>query len=135
MEMVWNSQRFKWLAFSSTQPKMNLYDYPPIQSLKNKNDILVYACCYLQAKHDTDILIGLGSDDGYKLYLNRQLLKTTRAFRGSRPDQEIVPAHLKKGVNVLLLKVDQDFGEYDFQVSLNSADFGFLDVTPTLLGK
>jgi hypothetical protein len=135
VDTAWNGQKFKWVGFTSPQPKINLFEFPPIQGLKDKNDILIYACCYLEAKRETDVLIGLGSDDGYKLYLNHRLLKTTRAFRGSTPDQEIVPAHLKKGVNVLLLKVDQDFGEYDFQVSLNSPDFGFLDVTPTLSGK
>ncbi len=135
MEAVWDGQKFKWLEFTSPQPKMNLFEFPPIKKLTNKDDILVYACCYLQASRDINVLIGLGSDDGYKLYLNHKLIKTTRAFRGSSPDQEVVPARLKKGLNILLLKVDQDFGEYDFLVSLNSPDFGFLDVKPVLSGK
>lgn len=58
--------------------------------------------------------ISIGSDDGIKIWLNAELVFSTEAPRGAAPDQDFIQLDLKKGVNVLLLKVVNYSGEYAF---------------------
>jgi peptidoglycan/xylan/chitin deacetylase (PgdA/CDA1 family) len=119
-EVSWNGKKITWQFYHSPEDRVDLFQFPPIKALTNYSDIVAYAACTLISDRDLDLLLGIGSDDGYKLYLNGTLLKTTRAFRGAAPDQEVVKAHLLKGKNHLLLKIDQDFGQYEFYLSLSS---------------
>ena len=56
----------------------------------------------------------LGSDDGAKVFLNGQEVFRLLTIRGAEPDQNAVPLHLKKGWNRLLLKIENNFGGYNF---------------------
>ncbi len=119
-EITWNGKKFTWQFYHSPEDRIDLFQFPPIKALTDYKDIVAYAACTLVSAGDLDISLGIGSDDGYKLYLNGVLLKANRAFRGSAPDQEVIQARLKKGKNRLLLKIDQDFGQYEFYLSLTS---------------
>ena len=61
----------------------------------------------------------LGSDDGYKLWFNHQIVASLHEHRGSAPDQNTHPVHLRKGTNLILLKVDQDFGGFNFYLRVS----------------
>jgi peptidoglycan/xylan/chitin deacetylase (PgdA/CDA1 family) len=119
-EVAWNGKNFTWQFYHSPEDRIDLFQFPPVKALTNYNDIVAYAACTLVSTDDREILLGIGSDDGYKLYLNGALLKANRAFRGAAPDQESVKAQIKKGKNRFLLKIDQDFGQYEFYLSLAS---------------
>ncbi len=121
--VTWKGKSYAWQVFRSKTPRVNLMEFPPVKARKNRDDVLVYAMCYLSSDRARDVVFGVGSDDGYKLYLNGKLLRRERAFRGGVPDQELIDARLNKGVNTILLKVDQDFGGYEFFFSVMSPRF------------
>ena len=71
-----------------------------------RNDFVVaYAWADLEVPERTRALLGLGSDDALKVWLNGTLVHENWASRGARPDDDVVPVELRKGHNRLLLKV------------------------------
>ena len=76
--------------------------------------IVGYAACYIHSEEEREALLSIGSDDGFKVWLNHTLIGAERVMRGSAKDQNMYNVRLKKGVNSLLLKVDQIVGGYSF---------------------
>jgi hypothetical protein len=73
---------------------------------KQTEDSAGYAVCYITADSDMDGLkLKTGSDDQAKVYLNgKEVLKQDQA-RAIDKDQDSTNVSLKKGVNVLVIKV------------------------------
>ena len=84
--------------------------------------ILVYCACWLDADTDKDVEVRVGSDDGYKLWINHQLISEQHVYRAMEMDQETHKVKLNKGKNLILIKVDQDTGEYQFMLRVVGAD-------------
>jgi hypothetical protein len=84
--------------------------------------ILVYCACWLDSDTDKDVEVRVGSDDGYKLWLNHQLIAEVHEYRAMSMDQETHKVKLNKGKNLLLIKVDQDTGEFQFMLRVVGAD-------------
>lgn len=75
---------------------------------------VAYAQCHFVAPKDGELLLRLGSDDGYRLYLNGHLAGDLPLFRGSAPGQELHRLPVRKGTNQLLLRLHQGIGGWDF---------------------
>ena len=84
--------------------------------------ILTYSACWLDSDADKDVEIRVGSDDGYKLWINHQLIATVHEYRAMEMDQETHKVKLNKGKNLILIKVDQDTGEYQFMLRVVTPD-------------
>ena len=84
--------------------------------------ILTYCACWLDSDADKDVEVRVGSDDGYKLWINHQLIATVHEYRAMEMDQETHKVKLNKGKNLLLIKVDQDTGEYQFMLRVVTPD-------------
>jgi hypothetical protein len=84
--------------------------------------VVTYSACWLDSDADKDVEIRVGSDDGYKLWLNHALIGTVHEYRAMEMDQETYKVKLTKGKNLLLIKVDQDTGEFQFMLRVVGAD-------------
>ena len=58
--------------------------------------------------------LGIGSDDGLKIWLNGELVHDKWIRRPSRIDDDVVPLHLKAGRNRILLKIQNATGDWSF---------------------
>ncbi|RKY04131.1 MAG: hypothetical protein DRP56_10440, partial [Planctomycetota bacterium] len=76
--------------------------------------VIGYAFCYIESSADIDAKLKLGSDDGFKAWVNGNLVGSERVARGCETDQNIMPVKLKKGLNTLLLKIEDNVGGYKF---------------------
>jgi dienelactone hydrolase len=76
--------------------------------------IVSYALAYLLSPRAQPARIWLGSDDGFLLFLNGERIAARDIHRGLGVDSDSFGVKLKKGVNVMLMKVEQDFGAYEF---------------------
>ncbi|MFO0844653.1 MAG: PVC-type heme-binding CxxCH protein [Gemmataceae bacterium] len=63
---------------------------------------------------EQDATVVLGTDDGAKLWVNGELIFTSRLTRAASPEQDRVNVRLKKGVNRLLLKINNGDGPHGF---------------------
>lgn len=75
---------------------------------------VAYAYRVFEVEEDTEMQVGIGSNDGIKLWLNGTLLLENRASRAARPGDETLTLPLKKGKNSVLLKIDQLGGGWGF---------------------
>jgi hypothetical protein len=85
-----------------------------IKFFEDPNDGVAYAKTTIQLKQAGKIKIGLGSNDGVKLWINGVLVHTNKTARKAVPNQDIVKVNMRKGNNNILIKVDQTGGGWGF---------------------
>jgi dienelactone hydrolase len=75
----------------------------------NMTYAVIYASSEITSTEDADVGLELGSDDGVQVWLNGHLLLATRndVDRAAFKYTHLLPVHLKKGHNLLVMKVDQ----------------------------
>ncbi len=88
--------------------RVDLYMFDPYEL------VVVYARTYIVSSKDQTLPLLLGSDDGVKVFLNGKEIHRVLKVRIARPDMDTVPLNLKKGSNTLLLKIENNFGGYNF---------------------
>lgn len=77
----------------------------------------LYALTTLESPVDQQADLLLGSDDGFALWLNGECLASRlETYRGVVPDSDAFPVRLRKGRNVLLVKISQAGGAWGFCV-------------------
>lgn len=85
-----------------------------------QDDILTYSACWLECERDMNIQIRVGSDDGYKLWVDHKLVGEEHVYRSAYQDQENYPIKLSKGMHLVLIKVDQDYGSFEFMLRVTT---------------
>ncbi len=80
----------------------------------NQGGKVAYAFCYLQSDTDKDVILGVGSNDGIRIWLNGERVWDNHCPRGAVADDDCFQISLKAGLNPLLIKVDQGFGNWGF---------------------
>jgi hypothetical protein len=82
---------------------------------------VAYAYRTIEADVDKTIQVSMGTNDGVKLWLNGELLLSSKASRVARPGDELVALPLKRGTNTVLLKIDQLGGGWGFYFAVEPA--------------
>ena len=67
---------------------------------------------------DKSMKIGVGSNDGVRMWLNGELVLDHKVLRKAEPNQEILNLPFKKGNNSVLIKIDQFGGGWGLYFSL-----------------
>ena len=67
---------------------------------------------------ETDAWLGIGSDDGLKVWVNGVLVNDRWVRRTSRLDDDVVPFRLRAGKNQLLIKIQNVTGLWSFTCRL-----------------
>ncbi|MBR0459825.1 MAG: hypothetical protein IJJ26_11365 [Victivallales bacterium] len=67
--------------------------------------VTAYAVCYVVSGRTRSVQIGIGSDDENRVYVNGEKVGELRGSRGITPDTVLYPAVLRRGLNILLVKV------------------------------
>lgn len=88
--------------------------------IKTFNYCIGYAWTEFEVAEDTEAWLGIGSDDGVKVWHNGRLVDDQWIRRQSRIDDDIVPLHLKKGKNQLLIKIQNATGDWSFLCRLRT---------------
>lgn len=84
--------------------------------------VMGYAACWVESDREQKAVVTLGSDDGYKLWINHELVAEKRIFRECKKDEDRHAVNLKKGWNLVLLKIEQDIGGYEFAMRFLTPD-------------
>jgi hypothetical protein len=116
-----NGAILKWQQYQSTDALINFFDVPFLKLEAGQEDVLCYCACWLESDADKDVDIRVGSDDGYKLWLNGKEIGVVHEYRSSGLDQETYKVKLNKGKNLVMIKVDQDYGEFEFMLRVVDA--------------
>jgi hypothetical protein len=117
-----NGKIMKWQPYQSGDALVNFFDIPFLKLEYGQEDILCYCACWIESDADKDVEFRLGSDDGYKLWVNHKEVGIVHEYRSSGTDQETYKVKLNKGKNLVLIKVDQDYGEFEFMLRVVTAE-------------
>ena len=76
----------------------------------------------LDMAEETQAVLGIGSDDSIKVWLNGKLVHKNLVVRGVIADNDRVPVTFKKGKNQLVLKLLNCGGSWGFACRLLSTE-------------
>jgi hypothetical protein len=113
-----------WKPHAASRRIILMRKVPDLVLNGSRDHLLTYCACWLACETDIRCEIRVGSDDGYKLWLDHARIGTVKETRGYRHDQETYPARLAKGRHLLLFKLVQNNGGYQFGIRLVSPGGG-----------
>ena len=73
-----------------------------------------YAWAQINMPEETTAMLGIGSDDSVKVWLNGELVHKHWTKRGVTPDEDMVPVTFRKGKNQLVLKIQNGALDWGF---------------------
>ncbi|MBN2018805.1 MAG: hypothetical protein JW749_01115, partial [Sedimentisphaerales bacterium] len=112
----------KWQQYISEFSEIDFFSVDFLKLEPGQEDVLCYAACWLDCDADKEVDLRIGSDDGYKLWVNHKEVGIAHEYRSMEMDQETYKVKLNKGKNLILLKVDQDYGEFEFMLRVATAE-------------
>lgn len=91
-------------------------EYGPVDLTKINNNWyhITYAWAQIDMPEETKGVLGIGSDDSVKVWLNGELVHENWTCRGVGIDNDRVPVTFKKGMNQLVLKIQNGGGSWGF---------------------
>ncbi|HSW44843.1 MAG TPA: HEAT repeat domain-containing protein [Phycisphaerae bacterium] len=99
-------------------------DQIDLDRIGNEQDCCAYLRTQVWSETDQEVTLTFGSDDGIKAWLNGAVVHANNTTRGCQPNEDQVPAKLKKGWNVLMVKVTQGDGNWAFSCGIKAAEGG-----------
>lgn len=79
-----------------------------------ESSMVTYAWAQIEMPEEKEVVLGIGSDDGVKVWLNGELVHEYWVCRGIGVDNDRIPVTFKKGMNQLVLKVQNQGGPWGF---------------------
>jgi CubicO group peptidase (beta-lactamase class C family) len=93
-------KEYKWQTFTSKDDVVDL-----TTAFGKLDYVVAYAWAEIDSSEEKDVLLGVGSDDSVKVWLNSKLINEKWIGRGVNKDDDIIQAKLQKGKNQILFKV------------------------------
>jgi hypothetical protein len=84
--------------------------------------MVAYAATTVTAKRAAEALLTLGSNDGAKVWVNREQVYAKHVGRGARAHEEQIPIRLREGPNQILLKIENWGSAWGFYVAIVDFD-------------
>lgn len=84
--------------------------------------VAAYAYAEVELKNDQDLLLKIGSNDGFKCWFNNEVVGSWQGSRSYGPDQDTVAVRGKRGVNRVLLKITQLGANWALGVRITDQD-------------
>lgn len=115
-----------------------------VHTFGEKEYVIAYAWAQIDMPDEQSVILGIGSDDAVKVWLNGKLVHENWIQRPITRDSDLVPVTFKKGKNQLVLKIQNEIRDWEFSCRLlgpdslaekliASAKFGNLDDIEMLL--
>ncbi len=96
------------------------------------NDFTSYALTTLVSKTDQpDVMMRVGSDDSIKVWLNGEVVFSNAVNRVYKKNSDVFPVNLKKGDNLLLVKVSDRDGPWGMHAGVDAEVFPVYRVPTT----
>jgi len=119
-----------WRLYTSPQKWINLN----FLHGRGEQDALAYAYTRIDLPQAGDYQVGIGSDDGYVLWIDGERIGEWHGCRGPAVDQEVYPISLAAGPHDIMVKVDQVGGGWSLVFRLLDAEGSPLCPTVALPG-
>jgi len=93
---------------------------------------IAYALCYINAPRDLNTQLGIGSNDGVRVFVNDRLMHHHAVLRKASPNSDLIDIGLTEGWNKILVKIDQIGGGWGMYLSVKDTEkiLSFSDAGP-----
>jgi len=95
-----DGKEYKWQTFTSKDDVIDLTEV-----FGKLEYVVAYAWAEIDSSEAKDVLLGVGSDDSVKVWLNGKLIQEKWIPRAINKDDDLIQAKLQKGKNQILFKV------------------------------
>jgi hypothetical protein len=112
-----DSKSLMWRAIESKEDTVDLHE-----GSDPAEWAVAYAWAEIDLKQETKGLLGIGSDDAVKVWLNGKVIHEHWGGRGLKVDEDMVPISIPAGTNYLLLKVQNMIDGWGFACRLMGPD-------------
>jgi CubicO group peptidase (beta-lactamase class C family) len=99
-------------SFKPASSQDGIIDFAAV--LGNSDYSIAYALAEIKMEAPMKVIMGVGSDDDIKIFLNGSLVHSNWTARATTPDDDIVVLDLKKGSNQVLVKVQNITANWSF---------------------
>ena len=110
-----NNQQLKWIHCNN--PDNGYMDLGRILHINPKKGV-AYAFTAIKSSVDKNYKIGIGSNDGIKVWINGKLQHSNKADRKAEINQDVLTIPLRKGENAILVKLDKTSNGWGFYFSI-----------------
>jgi hypothetical protein len=108
-----------WRSYHSAEDKIDLARF-----FKYWQAGAAYAVSWVYSEREQAVILGVGSDDGVRVWVNAEQVHDVKGGRQARPGQDLVKARLRKGWNEIRAKVDNIVGTWELYLEFRTADGG-----------
>jgi len=121
-------QEVQWrpMPVGTTPDQPWLIEPEKIEEFKGDNRV-AYLRTKIVSPKEQKARLELGSDDGVKVWINGQLVHANNAGRPVTLGEDKADVTLKEGVNVLLVKLTQEGGQWAMALRLRTPDGGKIE--------
>ena len=103
-----------WIKYASSSfSEINLASI-----FEHNRKVLAYAYCSIESPDNREVRATFGSNDGIQIFLNGNKIYQNLVMRSLIIDEDEVILPLIKGKNHLMLKIDQNNGDWGFSFRL-----------------
>jgi hypothetical protein len=113
-----DGREYHWEFYCSPSEIVEL-SYP----LGMQNFANAYALAQVEMPQDTPVVFAVGDDDRIKVWLNGELVHEDKDGGHLVPDKALVPVTLRKGINKILLKIQNGITEWQFTFRIFDAGY------------
>jgi putative heme-binding domain-containing protein len=118
--------KLAWVEVAARDPN-GMVDLSALYSGKDTGRKSAFAYAEIESNVARPARLTLGSDDSIRVWVNGKSVFEHRDDRGFTPDENSVDIALKKGVNLIFLKVGNNSGGWQFAVGVSGeGDYAFL---------
>jgi CubicO group peptidase (beta-lactamase class C family) len=100
---------YKWRHHKSEGDIVDL-----IEVFDQQDFAIAYAAATIEASKDETRIVGLGSDDAVRVWLNGEMVHENSTARALAIDDDVFSIKLRKGANRIVIKVANDQGGWGF---------------------
>ncbi len=99
-----------WADAAAHRPEEGFIDF--VRLFGPVTQAVAYARCYVHVPTEAILRLRVGSDDGWKLFVQGRFAGGRDVYRGAAPDQDRIEVGLAPGWNELLFRVNNGAGDW-----------------------
>ncbi len=108
-------------SFKTVSSQDGIIDFATV--FGNVDYAIGYALAEIKLEAPMKVLMGVGSDDDIKIFVNGTLVHSNWIARATTPDDDMVALDLKKGSNQVLVEVQNIAGDWSFAMRKIGSNF------------
>ena len=78
---------------------------------------IAFAQATIESDIERDVLLAVGSDDGWRVWVNGELVLRDDARQAASPFAHVIAVRLRAGANRIVVKIDNGAGEFGLYVA------------------